>query len=170
MELNGEGAANYEQLKDLIRKECDKHDREYAQLEDKYNKLEQQVTHKDQQKNMAQRGRQSNNDATGASKKNKSVQKQSQNQRNKRQKNKVSSSQDQPNRQNSKNQEKAAENNNSTWQNNKNKTEFSLPNKSNRKLHKSNDKKKYNGVNQEKTNTPVWICCKLFTFKPPQRL
>ena len=30
MELDGEGAANYEQLKDLIRKECDKQDRKYA--------------------------------------------------------------------------------------------------------------------------------------------
>ena len=30
MELDGEGAANYEQLKDLIRKECDKRDRKYA--------------------------------------------------------------------------------------------------------------------------------------------
>ena len=43
MELDGEGAANFEQLQDLIRKECDKRDRKYAQLEDKCNKLEQQV-------------------------------------------------------------------------------------------------------------------------------
>ena len=50
MELDGEGAANYEQLKDLIRKECDKRDRKYTQLEDKCNELEQQVTQKDQQK------------------------------------------------------------------------------------------------------------------------
>ena len=50
MELDGEGDANYKQLKDLIRKECDKWDRKYARLEDKYNKLEQQVTHKDHQK------------------------------------------------------------------------------------------------------------------------
>ena len=50
MELDREGAANFEQLKDLIRKECDKHDCRYAQLEDKYNKLEQHVTHNDQQK------------------------------------------------------------------------------------------------------------------------
>ena len=46
MELDGEGAANFEQLQDLIRKECDKRDRKYAQLEDKCNKLEQQVTQK----------------------------------------------------------------------------------------------------------------------------
>ena len=50
MELDGEGAANFEQLQDLICKECDKRDRKYAWLEDKYNKLEQQVTQKDQQK------------------------------------------------------------------------------------------------------------------------
>ena len=50
MELNGEGAANFEQLKDLIRKECDKRDRHYAHLEDKYKKLEHQVNNQDQQK------------------------------------------------------------------------------------------------------------------------
>ena len=43
MELDGEGAADFEQLQDLIRKECDKRDRRYAKLEDKCNKLEQQV-------------------------------------------------------------------------------------------------------------------------------
>ena len=43
MELDGEGAADFEQLQDLIRKECDKRDRTYAKLEDKCNKLEQQV-------------------------------------------------------------------------------------------------------------------------------
>ena len=43
MELDGEGAANFERLQDLIRKESDKRDRKYAQLEDKCNKLEQQV-------------------------------------------------------------------------------------------------------------------------------
>ena len=50
MELDGEGVANYEQLKDLICKECDKRDRHYTHLEDKYNKLEQHVTHNNQQK------------------------------------------------------------------------------------------------------------------------
>ena len=43
MKLDGEGAADFEQLHDLIRKECDKRDRKYAKLEDKCNKLEQQV-------------------------------------------------------------------------------------------------------------------------------
>ena len=76
MELDGEGMANYEQLKDLIRKECDKHDHRYAQLEDKYNKLEKHVTHHNQQKSMAKRGRQPTSNGPGASKKNKSDQKQ----------------------------------------------------------------------------------------------
>ena len=40
MELDGEGPANFEQLQDLIWKECDKRDRKDARLEDKYNKLE----------------------------------------------------------------------------------------------------------------------------------
>ena len=43
MELDGEGAANFEQLQELIRKECDKRDRKYALLEDKCHMLEQQV-------------------------------------------------------------------------------------------------------------------------------
>ena len=55
MELDGEGAADFEQLQDLIRKECDKRDRKYAKLEEKCNKLEQQV--KNPQKNMPKRGR-----------------------------------------------------------------------------------------------------------------
>ena len=73
MELDGEGAADFEQLQDLIRKECDKRDRRYAKLEDKCNKLEQQVKHP--QKNMPKRGRSPNHEEPGASKKNKSNQK-----------------------------------------------------------------------------------------------
>ena len=96
MELDGEGATNCEQLKNLIREECDRWDRKYAQTEDRYNKLERQVTHRDQQKNVAQRGRQPNTEGTGTSKKNKSVQEQSQSLRNKSPKNKVSGNQDQP--------------------------------------------------------------------------
>ena len=64
MELDGEGAANFEQLQDLIRKECDKCDRKYARLEDKCNKLEQQL--KNPQKNMPQRGRSPNHEEPGA--------------------------------------------------------------------------------------------------------
>ena len=55
MELNGEGAANFKQLQELIWNECDKRDRKYAQMEDKCNKLEQQVTQKDH-KNTCHRG------------------------------------------------------------------------------------------------------------------
>ena len=72
MELDGEGAANFEQLQDLIQKECDKRDRKYARLEDKCNKLEQQV--KNPQENMPKRGRSPNHEEPGASKKNKSNQ------------------------------------------------------------------------------------------------
>ena len=73
MELDGEGAADFEQLQDLTRKECDKRDRRYAKLEEKCNKLEQQV--KNPQKNMPKRGRSPNHEEPGASKKNKSNQK-----------------------------------------------------------------------------------------------
>ena len=66
MELVGEGAANFEQLQDLIQKECDKRDRKYARLEDKCNKLEQQVTQKNPQKNMPQRGRSPNHEEPSA--------------------------------------------------------------------------------------------------------
>ena len=70
MELDGEGTADFEQLKDIIRKECDKRDRKYAQLEEKCNKLEQQV--KNPPKNMPKSGRSPNHEEPGASKKNKS--------------------------------------------------------------------------------------------------
>ena len=56
MEFHGEGAVNFEQLKDLIRNECDKRDRRYAHLEDQYKKLEHQVSNQDQQKKAWQRG------------------------------------------------------------------------------------------------------------------
>ena len=71
MELDGEGATNFKQLQDLIRKECDKCDRKYARLEEKCNKLEQQVTRKDQ-KTCHRGGKPPNNDGSGALKKNKS--------------------------------------------------------------------------------------------------
>ena len=50
MELDGKGAANFEKLKDLNHKECDKRDHCYAHLEDKYKKLEHKVSNQDQQK------------------------------------------------------------------------------------------------------------------------
>ena len=72
MELDRDGAANYEQLKDLIRKECDKRDHHYAQLKEKYNKLEHDITHTKQQKNMGQRGCTTLSNQASTSKKNKS--------------------------------------------------------------------------------------------------
>ena len=72
MELDREGAADFEQLQDLIRKECDKRDRRYAKLEEKCNKLEQQVKNP---KKIPKRGRSPNHEEPGASKKNKSNQK-----------------------------------------------------------------------------------------------
>ena len=80
MELDGEGAANFVQLQDLIWKECDKRDRKYARLKNNCNKLEQQVTQKDHQKNMPKRGRSPNHEEPGTSKKNKSNQRNAMNQ------------------------------------------------------------------------------------------
>ena len=56
MELDAEGGASFEQLQDLIKKECDKRDKRYRQLEQKYNKL-QDSHNQAQQKNMTTRGR-----------------------------------------------------------------------------------------------------------------
>ena len=39
MELDAEGGASFEQLQELIKKECDKRDKKYRSLEQKYNKL-----------------------------------------------------------------------------------------------------------------------------------
>ena len=44
MELDGEGTANFEQLKDLIQKECNKRDHHYATLEERYKQLEHNLT------------------------------------------------------------------------------------------------------------------------------
>ena len=38
MELDAEGGASFEQLQELIKKECDKRDKKYRFLEQKYNK------------------------------------------------------------------------------------------------------------------------------------
>ena len=40
MELDAEGGASFEQLHDLIKNECDKWDKKYSSLEQKYNKLQ----------------------------------------------------------------------------------------------------------------------------------
>ena len=41
MELNAEGGTSFEQLQNLIKKECDKRDKKYRSLEYKYNKLQE---------------------------------------------------------------------------------------------------------------------------------
>ena len=109
MELDEEGAANYEQLKDLIRKECDKRDRKYAQLEVKYNTLEQHMKNKDVPKNMTPRSRPQNVDRTGASTKNKSVPQTKKQNRGNNTKNSTSGNKDLTKRKRSENQRKAVE-------------------------------------------------------------
>ena len=141
MELDEEGAANYEQLKDLIRKECEKRDRKYAQLEVKYNTLEQHMKNKDVPKNMTPRSRPQNVDRTGASTKNKSVPQTKQQNRGNNTKNSTSGHKDLTKRKRSENQRKAVEKNSDTWQNNKNKMPPSSLKKSTRKQNKSIGKK-----------------------------
>ena len=55
MELDAEGGASFEQLQELIKKECDKRDKHYRSLENKYNKLQESLQ-QSQQKNSSQRG------------------------------------------------------------------------------------------------------------------
>ena len=45
MELDAEGGASFEQLQELIKKECDKRDKKYRFLEQKYNKLQESLEH-----------------------------------------------------------------------------------------------------------------------------
>ena len=56
MELDAEGGADFEQLQDLIKKECDKRDKKYQSLEQKYNKLQESFEHSQSQKNLQMRG------------------------------------------------------------------------------------------------------------------
>ena len=65
MELDAEGGASFRQLQELIKKECDKHDKNYCSLEQKYNKLQESLK-QPQQKNLNSRGQ------VGASNKKKS--------------------------------------------------------------------------------------------------
>ena len=58
MELDAEGGTSFERLQELIRKECDKWDKKYRLLENKYNKLQEQIEHTQPQKT-CQRGAQS---------------------------------------------------------------------------------------------------------------
>ena len=129
MELDGEGAANFEQLQDLIRKECDKCDRKYARLEEEYNKLEQQVTKKET-KNMPQRGQPSNNEGTGASKKNKSNKRQATNQPSTHPRSTPPNNPSQQNRRNSESPGRAAEKNRGSRIKNEDKPPSPLQNKS----------------------------------------
>ena len=142
MELDGEGAANFEQLQDLIRKECNKCDRKYAWLEDKCNKLEQQVTQKNHQNNMPQRGRSPNHEETGASKKNKSNQRKAMNQQRTRPRSALINNSGPKNRQNPESPGHAAEENSGSRLKNANKPTSPSQNKSNRNPLNNAGKKK----------------------------
>ena len=132
MELDGEGAANFEQLQDLIRKECDQRDRKYARLEDKCNKLEQQITQKNPQKNVPQRGQSPNHEEPGASKKNKSNQMNQRSQHRTRPKSAPINNSCPKNRRNPERQGQATEKNNRSRLKNANKPASPSQNKSNR--------------------------------------
>ena len=149
MELDGEGAANLEQLQDLVRKECDKHDRKYARLEDKYNKLEQQVTKKEP-KNMPQRGQPSNNDGTGASEKNKFNKRQNTNQPNTHPRSIPTNNPGQQKQRNSESTEQVAAKNRGSRQKNKNKHSLPSQNKSTRNPHNTTCRKKPPKTQQRK--------------------
>ena len=56
MELDAGGGASFEQLQDLIKKECDKRDKKYRSLEQKYNNLQDLVENTTNQKNLQSRG------------------------------------------------------------------------------------------------------------------
>ena len=56
MELDSEGGACFEQVQDLIKKECDKRDKKYHSLEQKYNKLQDSFDTSQPQKNLQTRG------------------------------------------------------------------------------------------------------------------
>ena len=56
MELDAEGGASFEQLQDLIKKECDKSEKKYRSLEQKYNKLQDSFDNSQSQKNLHTRG------------------------------------------------------------------------------------------------------------------
>ena len=149
MELDGEGAANFEQLQDLIRKECDKRDRKYARLEEKCNKLEQQVTKKEP-KNMPQRGQPSNNEGTGASKKNKSNKTPATNQPSTRPRSTPPNNPGQQKRRNSESPGPAAEKNRGSRLKNENKLSLPSQSKSTRNPRNTAGKKKPPRTQQRK--------------------
>ena len=49
MELDTEGGASFKQLQELIKNECNKCDKNYRSLEQKYNKLQESFEHSQQQ-------------------------------------------------------------------------------------------------------------------------
>ena len=55
MELDAEGGGSFEQLQELIKKECDKRDKHYRSLKNRYNKLQESLQ-QSQQKNSSPRG------------------------------------------------------------------------------------------------------------------
>ena len=140
MELDREGAADFEQLQDLIRKECDKRDRRYAKLEEKCNKLEQQV--KNPKKNMPKRGRSPNHEEPGASKKNKSNQKNAPKPQRSRSKSIPANNSGAKNRRNHESPKQAGEKNNDSKQKGTNKRLSPSPSKSTRNPPNYSGKKK----------------------------
>ena len=150
MELDGEGAADFEKLQDLIRKECDKRDRKYAKLEDKCNKLEQQV--KNPQKNMPRRGRSPNHEEPGASKKNKSNQKNTPKQQRSHSKSIPANNSGAKNRRNHESPEQAGEKNNDSKQKNTNKCLSPSQSKSTRNPPSYSGKKKPPSKRQQRRN------------------
>ena len=56
MEMDAEGGASFEQLQDIIKKECDKRDKKYRSLEQKYNKIQDSFENSQPQKNLQTRG------------------------------------------------------------------------------------------------------------------
>ena len=156
IELDGEGAANFEQLQDLIWKECDKRDRKYARLEDKYNKLEQQVTKKDP-KNMPHRVHPSINEGTGASNKNKFNKRLATNQPSTRPRSTPPNNHGQQKRRNSESPEQVAAKNRGSKQ--KTKTNTRCPLKTNQLGIHAIPLARKNRQNRhiEKTNCAIWF-------------
>ena len=156
MELDGEGAADFEQLQDLIRKECDKRDRKYAKLEDKCNELEQQV--KNPQKNMPKRGRSPNHEEPGASKKNKSNQKNAPKPQGNRSKSTPANNPGAKNRRNHENPEQAGGKNNDSMLKKYKQTSVAVT----KQINSESDqiilaRKNHQRGNSDETNRTIWI-------------
>ena len=156
MELDGEGAADFEQLQDLIRKECDKRDRKYAQLEDKCNKLEQQV--KNPQKNMTKRGHSPNHEEPGASKKTNQIKGMLQNNKGVAQKAFPPTTLAPKTDETTKAQDKQAKKNSDSKKKSTNKPPSPSQSKSTRNPPNYSGKKNHQRGNSDVTNRTIWIC------------